>query len=129
MNHEQLNNIVKKRLDEVYNRFKKKNEAYSGGEDALNAIKRAGAILDKPVEDALLGMVSKHLVSVIDLADDMVEGKLPTVELLAEKTGDIIVYMTLLEAILIEKLEKTLRGAGDDALPTMGRMIISREVK
>ena len=106
MNHTELNNIVKRRLDEVYNRFRKKNEAYSGGDDALNAIKRAGAILNKPVEDALMGMVSKHLVSVIDLANDMVAGRLPTVDLLAEKTGDIIVYMTLLEAILIEKISQ-----------------------
>ena len=56
---------------------------------------------NETVAEALWGMNSKHIVSVID----MVEGKLPINERnINEKIGDSINYLILLEAIFRENL-------------------------
>ncbi len=83
--------------------FGEKDQEYSRNNDKLYNFKRAGEILRCTPEKALLGMLSKHLVSIIDIVEDIEKGRIPNQKILDEKCGDIINYIVLLQAILEEE--------------------------
>lgn len=79
----------------------KKNEEYSRNNDKLHNFKVAGRILNCSPEEALKGMMIKHLVSIFDIIDDL--PKLPDEEILNEKITDSLNYIVLLEALIKER--------------------------
>ena len=83
-----------------------KNAEYSRNGDKLHNFKQA-AILQRcsTPEKALLGMWSKHLVSIIDIVYDLDAEILPDSDVLAEKITDSINYLVLLEALIIERIQ------------------------
>ena len=64
--------------------------------------KRTGLIREKVLDGFLL----KHEISIADMTNDLVEGKLPTKELLDEKFGDNIIYLIIKKASIIDKIEQ-----------------------
>ena len=99
MNTEKFNTILEDRLLSIRTVLGNKAKEYASC-DRLYNFKRASEILRTTPEKALLGMLMKHLVSVIDL----VEGSLEATEYMVdEKIGDAINYLVLLEAILKER--------------------------
>jgi hypothetical protein len=99
MNDATFDDIVYKRIEKIKTVLAGKAKEYAKG-DRLYNFKRAAKILNSTPESALLGMLMKHLVSVIDL----VEGEdSPELDLVNEKIGDAINYLILLEAIFTEK--------------------------
>ena len=54
-------------------------------------------------ETALIGMWTKHVVSIMDICDN-IENKVPPVEIIEEKIGDAINYLILLEAMLKDRV-------------------------
>jgi hypothetical protein len=83
-------------------------------EDRLYNFKRAAECLRQTPEQALLGMMQKHSVSVIDLIeackDNCIErdsgkilGPIPDKSLINEKIGDSINYLILLKGLLYER--------------------------
>lgn len=99
-----------KLLDQRVNHCKKlalgvKNKEYSRQDDKLWNFKRAGQVLNVAPEDALLGMLSKHLVSILDLVDDAVGGAELEQKLIDEKFSDTHNYLFLLEALLAERMD------------------------
>jgi len=64
--------------------------------------KRSGLIREKVLDGFLL----KHEISIADMTNDLVDGKLPTKELLDEKFGDNIIYLIIKKASIIDKIEK-----------------------
>ena len=92
--------ILEDRLKKIKDVLGHKAKEYAMDGDRLYNFKVAARILDTTQERALLGMLMKHLVSVLDLID----GKLKrTPETVDEKLGDLINYLILLEAVLLEK--------------------------
>jgi len=81
-----------------------KHVEYTRNNDKLYNFKRAGEILRCSPEQALLRMWIKQVVSIIDIVEDIDKGKLPTPEILAEKVGDGINYLPLLEALIVERV-------------------------
>lgn len=81
-----------------------KSTEYARGSDKLHNFKRAAGVLGVSPEKALLGFKAKHTVSIMDILDDLDAGKLPSVELLAEKIGDEINYLILLKACILERI-------------------------
>ena len=79
----------------------KKNLEYSRGGDKLHNFKRAGDMLGVTPEKALVGMFAKHLVSILDMVDDL--PVLPDKEIMEEKITDSINYLLLLEALIKER--------------------------
>jgi hypothetical protein len=100
MNSQQFELILAKRLDLTKKVLGSKAKEYAVG-DRLYNFKRAAEIERTTPEKALLGMMAKHLVSVIDLIEGNVE---VTEYLVNEKIGDSINYHILLEALLLEKI-------------------------
>ncbi len=101
MNAEQFDTILANRVAHSVQTLGSKGKEYAT-EDWLYNFKRAAEIERTTPERALLGMLAKHLVSVLDI----LEGRLaPTVEVVNEKFGDTINYLILAEAILRERME------------------------
>jgi hypothetical protein len=80
-----------------------KTGEYSRDDDRLYNFKRAAAMLRCSPERALLGFVTKHIVSLMDMIDDIDSGNLADDKLWDEKIGDIILYMILLRSLIVER--------------------------
>ena len=81
-----------------------KAKEYASKIDRMHNFVRAGAVLNCTREEACLAFAVKHFVSI----QDMVNYKGPFSELvIQEKLGDMINYMILLEAMLLENSEKS----------------------
>jgi ERCC4-related helicase len=101
MNTETFDKIVEERLTKIKDILLIKSKEYAVNDDRLYNFRRASIINKETPEQALWGMFTKHLVSVIDL----VEGSTQVTEYLVnEKIGDAINYLILLEAIFKDKL-------------------------
>ena len=109
MNTQTFNEIIHYRIAAIKTVLERKAVEYSSEVDRLHNFKVAAQLSRQPItpEQALFGMLRKHLVSVIDIVDDTAAGKYPTPALRDEKRGDTINYLMLLEALLIE-------GSGED---------------
>lgn len=103
MNFKKFSKLLEARIIKTRQVLDAKNKEYSDGEDKLYNFKRASVILDCTPERALLGMKTKHDVSILDLVDKIEEGEFVHPDLLDEKIGDAINYLILLEALIKER--------------------------
>lgn len=69
-------------------------------EDDFHNFNVAASIQNITPEQALIGMMDKHVVSVHDLVNEAAEGKIVPVEVWKEKIGDNINYLLLLWAMV-----------------------------
>lgn len=100
MNSEEFEQILTSRVGSIVLTLSSKAKEYASGGDRLHNFKVAARIMNKSPEEALQGMMIKHLVSVFDLIDDRLEN---TSAMVNEKIGDTINYLILLEAIFAEQ--------------------------
>lgn len=63
---------------------------------------RSGLIREKVLDGFLL----KHEISIVDITNDLVDGKLPTIKVLDEKFGDNVIYLIIKMASIIDKIEQ-----------------------
>lgn len=99
MTPEMFNKVFDKTIKEMEETLCKKGKEYAFEEDRLFNFKQAARISEEPVPKAIWGMAMKHLVSVIDI----IEGRLDNTEYNRnEKIGDLLNYLILLKASLIE---------------------------
>lgn len=98
-------NLVKDRLNHCTSLLAgEKNVEYTRNNDKLHNFKEAAKIMRVSPEHALLGMWSKHMISVVDIVYDLDKGKFPKPSILAEKITDNINYLLLLEALIEERM-------------------------
>ena len=106
MNQKDFAELLDRRIAQMRETLDKKSAEYST-EDKLHNFKAAAALDGETPEQALWGMVKKHLVAVIDAvgwtAKDG-DARL-TREFLDEKIGDCINYFVLLEALFVERID------------------------
>lgn len=106
MTLEKFNEIVKARLEKCMAVLNVKSIEYSRQEDRLSNFKMAAKFESEEPEMALRGMLTKHIVSVYNIVDDIeFDDVLPSKELLGEKIIDCINYLMLLEALIEERRE------------------------
>lgn len=102
----QFDDILSMRIDKIRTVLSSKATEYASSSDRLHNFKRAAALSGRTTAQALVGMWTKHLVSVLDIVDEDAHyaGPLPISRaFIDEKIGDAINYLILLEAILIER--------------------------
>lgn len=80
-------------------------------EDRLHNFKKAGIRRGKSAEEALIGMKTKHEISIDDFVDDIKENRniIPSQKLIDDKIVDDINYNILLRALLYERYGYTAR--------------------
>jgi hypothetical protein len=77
-----------------------KGKIYAVDNDRLSNFRGVGDMNDESPQEALWGMVSKHIIAT---RDTVKSGKVPTKKWITEYLGDIHNYMHLLEGIWEEQ--------------------------
>lgn len=96
----EFNAIVEDLTNQIKNTLIRKADEYNLDADRLSVFKRAAGIQNQTQAQALLGMMTKHVVSIYDY----VEGNIKFTEALArEKIVDNLNYLILLYAVLKEE--------------------------
>ena len=104
MSHKEFEILLEERFDKIRSTLANKNREYASGEDKLHNFKRAGKMLGCTQEKALIGMWTKHIISILDIVDKWNDQNIdPDGEQLDEKIGDAINYLILLEACFKER--------------------------
>ena len=106
MNAMQFDKVVENRIALIQKILLAKRKEYAPESgDRLHNFNRASAMLSCSREKALIGMLSKHLVSILDIVDTIDKEKTyPSIAIVEEKIGDAINYLILLEAMLKEDI-------------------------
>lgn len=127
MNSEEFKTVVDGCIENIKQVLESKSQEYSSDDDKLHNFNKAKDLMRcKTKEFALLGMLNKHLVSVIDMIEKHEKtGKLPNSHLLDEKIGDSINYFILLKACFLDDLEKTGKVIFEDNV----RSLLEKEKK
>jgi hypothetical protein len=104
MEAQTFNEILERRIELIISSLSKKAKEYAPGEndtryDRLHNFSRAAEVLRTSREKALVGMLIKHLVSILDIVDRF-NSDPPSIETIEEKIGDSINYLILLEACM-----------------------------
>lgn len=103
MNSAKFEKIVNSQFRYCYDLLFEKAKQYNiGTEDRLHAFKVAAEFQGITSKQALLGMLSKHLVSISDMIKNDTEH---AEEVWNEKISDSINYLLLLKALVIESQE------------------------
>lgn len=116
MNIKDFNDHLENRINKIREVLAKKSSEYADGTaDKLYNFKRASKIGNCTNRKALAGMMLKHETSVWDIIENV---RPVTEEVLSEKIGDMINYLILLEAMVLEELRGVKPGAGS-ILPSL----------
>lgn len=108
MTAERFEEVFNEQMDYCRDLLIQKSKEYAiKNPDRLQHFKRTAGFLKTTPEDALVGMLSKHLISVVDMCRDPEPEKYP-IEQWTEKITDTINYLLLLKGIVVEReAEKT----------------------
>ena len=107
----EFNTVIHHRLNECERILIEKAKEYAkGDDDRMHNFNRAAQITGECREKALFGFFLKHLVSLMDIVDEMNKNSnyIPSRSLTEEKIGDSINYLLLLEASIEDKRNKKL---------------------
>ena len=109
MTTEHFDRVIEYRLSECKRVLIEKAKEYAkGDDDRMHNFNRAAQVTGECREKALFGFFLKHLVSVMDIIDEMNKNHMPNQDLVEEKIGDSINYLLLLEASIEDKRNKNL---------------------
>ena len=95
----EFDKILSERIRKIETVLRSKSGEYSHNGDILFTFKQASIVNEQSMSMALWGMLTKHLISVMDLVNGRAKA---TQNIVDEKIGDLINYLILLEAILKE---------------------------
>jgi hypothetical protein len=114
MERDEFTKIIREEADHCCNLLAAKGAEYDDDKaDRLNSFKRAGKLQNENEVKALSGMMAKHAVSVFDMC---VRGK-PTdysISKWDEKITDMINYLLILKAMVVEEYSAASRGTVED---------------
>ena len=104
VNDNSLQITIRNAFDRCTRLMHSKGKEYSPGEDRLHNFKEAGELQSISPEQALFGMLTKHLVSLADMCQGITAGGEPAgQEMWTEKLTDSTNYLFLLTALLKER--------------------------
>lgn len=95
MTNEDFLKIIEERHEQCLETLKVKADVYASMTDRLHNFKDAAAMNSETSQEALWGMVSKHIIATKDMVKS---DEIPNEKWIKEYLGDIINYMYLLEA-------------------------------
>lgn len=97
---------IENRIQYIREVLSAKAEEYATGDNRFHTFDVAARILNITPEQALQGMMLKHIVSVFDLVEWVdANSDLLTKQIIDEKVGDTINYLILLEGLLLRRVE------------------------
>lgn len=97
---------VENRIRNIRKVLLAKAKEYATEDNRFHNFDVAARILNKTPEQALQGMMLKHIVSVLDLVEwTETNTNMLTEQIIDEKIGDTINYLILLEGLLLRRME------------------------
>ena len=123
MNAKDFDKIVADRMAWCRQTLCAKGDEYAREGDRLWNFKVAARKLNCHPAEALAGMMVKHTVSVDDIIDGLSRGIVPPKDLVAEKIGDSIDYLLLLEGVIEEERRKR------EGVPVRAQVATSAQAK
>jgi hypothetical protein len=105
MTTEKFNAVVESNVVAIKTTLSAKADEYARG-DRLSNFKKIAAFRNITPEDALIGMAIKHIAALDDFVTDLDSGHVQQYPRWREKIGDIQNYMVLLDALVIERMER-----------------------
>ena len=93
-------------IEHCWNLLFNKAKEYASDEDRLANFKQPTSLFGVSPAEICLYYDSKHIASMVMIAQDISKGKLPTRELLEEKVGDYINYGLLFYSTVLEMIEE-----------------------
>lgn len=103
MTDQEFDALVSSRQTKIANVLVSKAKEYARG-DRLSNFKRAAAAMQCTPEQACVSFWMKHIVSILDMVNDLEEGKACAPQAMwEEKIGDAINYLILLEGLARER--------------------------
>lgn len=99
----EFSDLLNDRIDRMKAVLDAKADEYAKEHDRLHNFKQGAAAQGRTPAQTCLSYMTKHWCSVVDLVDDDAEGFHDRVlKRLDEKIGDLVNYVVLLEAVLLE---------------------------
>jgi hypothetical protein len=105
MTEQEFDDIVNLRLDTIKTTLIIKGKEYRRNNDPLHNFNQGSKITGKSRETVLWGFALKHLISFMDILNDIEDEGYPAEEVVEEKIGDLINYLILCEASIKDKLK------------------------
>jgi hypothetical protein len=105
MEHGEFFSMVDDTFDMCKSVLGAKNAEYARGGDKLHNFKVAAGLEQCSPEMSLRGMLTKHVVSIYDMVNDIEKGEMHSIEQWDEKLIDALNYLLLLRGLLIEREE------------------------
>jgi hypothetical protein len=103
MTKSRFNELKEDLLTKCENLFEIKSYEYSRKQDVLHNFKQVAKLTHQTTKEALLSLLSKHIVSIYDMGTDSMKHCPPFWD---EKIVDAINYLILLKACVLEEYEE-----------------------
>lgn len=99
---------LRRRLRQLINKAIAKQKEYTRNNDAFHSFKRQASLRKHPAIDVLATDWSKHLVSLMDIVNDLETDKTKHIsfDTILEKSGDNIIYSIIFEAMSKEIMRR-----------------------
>lgn len=97
---------VQSTIQKIQNLLLVKSKEYQRNNNPYHNFEIGSKMSGEIPEKVLQGFLLKHLVSYQDMLNDIEEGKLPKVELVEEKMNDILVYVLIQKAQILNRINK-----------------------
>lgn len=123
-------------IQKIYKVLFSKRAEYANDDDCLENFKQPTTLMGANPAEVCVWYDTKHFASMVKMAKDANQGKLPSVELLQEKVGDYLSYGLLYYACMIEMMaeqelnaESQTKTSVEEASnnPTQNNPIVSNE--
>ena len=105
MTQGKFDGIVDSTCKSIVNTLSIKGREYTRNDNPLHNFEVGATMSGQIREKVLYGFALKHLISLADIRNDIEKGKLPSLETIEEKFGDVINYLILEKASLIDRLD------------------------
>ena len=106
MNAEEFEKYSREVIDHCWNLLFSKSKEYANDVDRLANFKQPTSLFKTNQAKICLMYDSKHIASMVKMAEDVDKGVYPTKELLMEKVGDYINYGLLFYGNMLELMKK-----------------------
>lgn len=105
MTEKRFEEVIEETLASIKSTLIEKGREYRRNNDPFHnfneGAKRSGLIREKVLD----GMLLKHEISIADMTNDIIVGKLPAISTVNEKFGDNLIYLLLKKASMIDRIE------------------------
>ncbi len=106
MDSQKFNQLIEQQLDYCKELLSSKNDEYAKKTDRLSNFRQPSSLLGMCPAEVAFCYDTKHIASIQKIVHEISQGKFPTKELWREKITDYINYGLLMNACVMEALDK-----------------------